>query len=111
MPVGNSPFTFGKFITPVAVPIPDALRALIEKVIRMRLNPGLTNRLVGMLEDALVAFDEGGEANALVVVNAVEGFVHLVEKEREKKITNKQVDVLVADAVAIIRQITNPVEP
>jgi phosphoribosylpyrophosphate synthetase len=84
---------------------------LIIKVFEMDLNVGLTKRLVDLLEDALVAFDEGGEANALVVVNALEDFIALVEKEREKKLTNEQAESLVADAVAIIEQITNPVEP
>ena len=93
------------------IPIPDALEALIIKVFEMDLNVGLTKRLVDILEDALVAFDEGGEANALAVVNLLEDFIQLVEKKREKKITNEQADSLVADAVAIIEQITNPVEP
>jgi len=104
---GNYPHVDNVTVTVVTL-LPGALEDLVAKVVDMNLQQGISNALDAKLDAAIRALDDMNEANDLVVVNALEAFIQSVEAQRDKHLTSAQADELVADAQAIIDELTNP---
>jgi len=75
---------------------------LIDSVESMNLQQGIDNSLDAKLDAVLNALDDLNENNDVAAINSLEAFINAVEAQRDKKITNEQADILVADAQEII---------
>ncbi len=86
----------------VPTTIEAVIQKLIDKVMALNLQQGISNSLDVKLDAALNALDDVNVNNDVAAINSLEAFVHAVEAQRGKSITETDADELIADARAII---------
>ena len=69
---------------------------------------GLTNRRTAKIEAALRKVEDGNVANDAAAVGSLEAFIHQVNAQRGKKISEADADDLVAGAEELISVLNEP---
>ena len=84
----------------------DALEALVQQVIDLDLQNGISISLDAKLDTALQAIDDINENNNVAAINSMEAFINAVEAQSGKNITEAQAYDLIDDANAVIAALT-----
>ncbi len=74
----------------------------MQNVIDLNLQQGIENGLVAKLEAAMQSLDDINENNDVAPVNTLKAFINAVQAQRGTKITEADVDALIAAAQEII---------
>jgi len=85
-----------------------AIEALIEAIISLNLQQGISNSLDAKLGAALNALDDVNTNNDVAAINALEAFINAVEAQSGDKIPEADADGLIQAAVNIINMLTDP---
>jgi hypothetical protein len=80
----------------------DALEALVQQVIDLDLQNGISISLDAKLNAALQAIDDINENNNVAAINSMEAFINAVEAQRGNKIEDADANTLIAAADAVI---------
>jgi hypothetical protein len=80
----------------------ELLSELVTTVVQLNLAAGISNSLDAKLNAAMAALDDTQVGNDGAAINVMFAFIHSVEAQRGKRLTNAQADSLVAAAQQII---------
>ena len=80
----------------------ELLSELVSTVIQLNLGAGISNSLDAKLGAAMAALDDIQTGNDAAAINVMFAFIHSVEAQRGKRLTNTQADSLVSAAQQII---------
>ena len=75
---------------------------LVEKVMELNINSGISNALNAKLESALEALDSANEGDDVPACKRLQAFINSVEAQRATHINDTDADELIADAQEII---------
>ena len=84
------------------VPPDESVENLVDTVVDLNIQEGITNSLDGKLNAALEALQDINEHNDVAAINSLEAFINAVEAQRGNKIADADADALIAAAQAII---------
>jgi hypothetical protein len=87
---------------PVIVTPEEATVALVDEVEDLNLQEGIDSGLDAKLDAALNALDDVNEHNDRAAISSLEAFIHAVEAQRGKRISDADADALIAAAEEII---------
>lgn len=79
---------------------------LIDLIITMNLNQGISNSLDAKLSNAMQAVDRANGGDITNAINMLYAFVNETEAQRGKKLTNEQADSLISMAYEVIDGLT-----
>lgn len=88
--------------------VTDMIAALVENVMTININQGISNSLDGKLSSALEAMDDANESNDVSAINRMQAFINAVEAQRGNQITEADADNLIAAAQEIITELSTP---
>jgi len=80
----------------------DQIGTLVNTVISMNINAGISNALDAKLGATLTALEDANTNNDIAAVNTMYAFCSSVEAQRNKKLTTTQADQLISQANGII---------
>ena len=80
----------------------DMIGGLVDTVMELNIQNGISNSLDAKLDVALSALDDLNENNDAAAINSLNAFINAVEAQRGKVLTNEQADGLITQAQAII---------
>jgi hypothetical protein len=80
----------------------DLLDDLVQRVISLNLQGGVSNSLDAKLDAVMNAIDDSHEGNDAAARNAMYAFMNAVEAQRGKKLTGPQADQLIGVAQAVV---------
>jgi hypothetical protein len=86
----------------VALTVEDLLSDLVQRVISLNVQGGVSNAFDAKLDAVMNAIDDTNEQNNVAAQNAMYAFMNAVEAQRGKKLTDTQATQLVNVAEAII---------
>jgi hypothetical protein len=86
----------------VSSSVTDLLNDLVQRVISLNVQGGISNSFDAKLDAVVNAIDDSNEKNNAAAQNAMHAFINAVEAQRGKKLTDTQVTQLVNVAQAII---------
>lgn len=101
----NSPFAaiaFDNFTVTGEFAVEAMVTELIQNVIDLNLQSGISNSLDAKLETVLHVLDELNESNDIAAINVLNAFSNAVEAQRGKKLSESDADELIASALLII---------
>jgi hypothetical protein len=105
LPDDESSDFFGNWL--VKESMPDELIAeLVNTVIAMNLQQGISNALDHKLNNLLMALEDANTSNDVSAVNTLYSFIYSVEAQRGVHLTDQQADTLITDAEAIINSLS-----
>ncbi|MFC1747940.1 hypothetical protein ACFL2V_03960 [Pseudomonadota bacterium] len=90
-----------KPLTPV-----EAVQALIESVAQLNARAGIVNSLDAKLSTATGVLDDVNSQNDIAAINTLSAFIAAVQAQSTTQIDTADADKLIADAEAIIAQLT-----
>jgi hypothetical protein len=82
--------------------VTDLLDDLVQRVISLNLQNGISNSLDAKLDTVMNAIDDSNEKNNAAAQNAMYAFMNAVEAQRGKKLTDTQATQLIGVAQAIV---------
>jgi len=82
--------------------IVEIVEELINDVISLNLQQGISNSLDAKLDSALNALDDVNENNDAAAINSLNAFINAVEAQRGIKIPDADADALIAEANVMI---------
>ena len=86
-----------------SAPVPAVMIGiLVEEVINLNIQNGISNSLDAKLDSALSAIDDLNQNNDVAAINSLNAFINAVEAQRGKAITEDEADTLIDEAQAII---------
>lgn len=80
----------------------DAVKDLVSIVVNLNIESGLSNSLDSKLESVLNVVDDLNENNDVAAINSLYAFIHAVEAQRGKSISDEDANKLIDAALAII---------
>lgn len=80
----------------------DMLTNLVNEVILLNLQQGISNSLDAKLDSSMGALDDTNENNDVSAINSLYAFINAVEAQRGNKLSDTDADSLVSAAQAII---------
>jgi hypothetical protein len=86
----------------VALTVDDLLSDLVQRVISLNVQGGVSNAFDAKLDAVMNAIDDTNEQNNVAAQNAMYAFMNAVEAQRGKKLTDTQATQFVNVAEAII---------
>ena len=89
----------------LGLPPEELIGDIVDTVITLNLQQGISNSLDAKLESALSALDDTNENNDISAINSMDAFINAVEAQRGKKISEADADKLIADALSIIAKL------
>jgi len=101
----HRPIYFGGLIDEVAIYVlnpSEMLLQLIEDVVALNLQEGISNSLDTKIEAALNALDDVNENNNVAAINSLNAFINAVEAQRGNKIPEADADALINKSQKII---------
>jgi hypothetical protein len=81
---------------------PEMMTALVEAVMELNINSGISNALDAKLESALEALDSANERDDVSACNRLQAFINSVEAQRGTHLTDTDADELIEDAQEIL---------
>jgi hypothetical protein len=84
----------------------EMLSQLVEDVLALNLQEGISNSLDAKIEAALNALDDINENNDIAAINSLNAFINAVEAQCGNKISEEDADALIAEAQKIIDCLT-----
>ncbi|MDY6990784.1 MAG: hypothetical protein SWQ30_22305 [Thermodesulfobacteriota bacterium] len=78
---------------------------LVNTVIDLNLQNGISNALDAKLDNALASLDDANTNNDVAAINSLNAFINATEAQRGNKISSEDADALIAAAQAIIDQL------
>lgn len=81
---------------------PEMMTALVETVMELNINNGISNALDAKLESALEALDDANAKNDVSACNRLQAFLNSVEAQRGTHLSDSDADKVIADAQEII---------
>ena len=82
--------------------VTDLLGDLVQRVISLNLQNGISNSVDAKLDSVMNAIDDSNEKNNAAAQNAMHAFMNAVEAQRGKKLTDAQATQLIGIAQAIV---------
>lgn len=106
-PFGGGDAVFAELtsLTVESISVPDLLDGLVDQVIGLNVQGGISNSLDAKLGAVTKAIDDANEHNDVAAVNAMNAFINAVEAQRGTTLTDAEADQLIASAQAIIAAI------
>jgi nitrous oxidase accessory protein NosD len=86
--------------------VPQALADLVDDVVDLNLQQGISNSLDMKLDAVSKALEDVNENNDVAAINALGAFINAVQAQRGNKISEDDADALIATAQQIIDLIT-----
>ena len=84
------------------------LRELVQQVIDLNIQQGISNSLDAKLQAVIQALEDVNQNNDVAAVNALEAFINAVQAQRGGKISVEDADSLIATAQATIDALNAP---
>lgn len=103
-PFGGGDAVFAELtsLTVESTSVPDLLDDLIDQVIGLNAQGGISNSLDSKLGAVTKAIDDTHEHNDVAALNAMNAFINAVEAQRGTMLTDAEADQLIASAQAVI---------
>jgi hypothetical protein len=83
----------------------EMVEELVETVISLNLQEGISNSLDAKLGAAVSSLDDLNENNDIAAINSLNAFLNAVEAQRGNKISDVDADALIAEVLFIIDQL------
>jgi hypothetical protein len=90
------------------VPPEEMLEGIINTVIALNLQQGISNSVDAKLQSALQAIDDTNSNNDVAAINSLNAFINAVEAQRGNKISEADADELISAAQALIAVLESP---